>query len=164
MKGDLNRSVALRPVGPDDEAFLLDVYASARADELNLTPWDETQKDAFVKMQYEAQRTHYREKFPEAAYDVILLNGERAGRLYVLRAEAEDHIEIMDITLLRQYRNQGIATQLMRSLMDEARAHKKSLRIYVETFNPSLELFKQLGFAPIEEQGFNYLLEWRPVE
>lgn len=154
------RKVELRPVGPDDDAFLIEVYGSTRADELSQLSWDDAQKHTFVKMQSDAQHAHYHGKFPDAAYDVILINGERVGRLYVLRAE--DQIRIMDITLLPRCRGVGIGTLLVKTLMGEAAAAKKPLRIFVEHFNRSLRLFERLGFSRVEKIEFNYLLEWRP--
>lgn len=148
----------LRPVEPGDQSFLLKVYASTRAQELELVPWDEAQRQAFVTMQFEAQDEHYHSRFPDATYSVIMRNGEPAGRLYVLRNE--DQIRILDITLLPQYRNSGIGTPLIRSLMDEAGRLGKPLRIYLENFNPSRALFERLGFFQIDETDFNLLYEW----
>lgn len=152
----------LRPVEVGDRSFLLEVYASTRAKELELVPWDDAQRQAFVKMQFEAQDEHYRSRFPEATYSIIVHNGEPAGRLYVLRNE--DQIRILDITLLPQYRNSGIGTPLIRSLMDEAGKAGKPLRIYVENFNPSRALFERLGFSQIDETDFNLLYEWNAAK
>jgi hypothetical protein len=44
-------SPTLCPVQPDDQAFLLELYAVTRLDELELTDWNEEQKQAFIKMQ-----------------------------------------------------------------------------------------------------------------
>lgn len=148
----------LRPVEDGDRSFLLEVYASTRAKELELVPWDESQRQAFVKMQFEAQDEHYRAKFPDASYSIIVHDGEPAGRLYVLRTETQ--IRILDITLLPQYRNSGIGTPLIRSLMDEAGRLGLPLRIYVENFNPSRALFERLGFSQVDEADFNLLYEW----
>ena len=149
----------LRPVEDSDRSFLLEVYASTRATELELVPWDEAQRQAFVKMQFEAQDEHYRAKFPEASYNIIVHDGEPAGRLYVLRNETQ--IRILDITLLPQYRNSGIGTPLIRGLMDEAKSLGLPVRIYVENFNPSRALFERLGFSQIDETDFNLLYEWK---
>jgi hypothetical protein len=36
------------------------------------------------------------------------------------------------------------------------------VRIYVERLNPSLSLFKRLGFTSIEGTPSHFLMEWRP--
>jgi GNAT superfamily N-acetyltransferase len=152
------RKCSLRPVADADRTFLLQVYASTRAKELELVPWDDAQRQAFVQMQFEAQDEHYRAKFPAAEYSIVMHDSERIGRLYVLRAD--DQIRIMDLTIVPPFRSLGIGTQLIRELIEEATQAKLPLRIYVENFNPSTALFRQLGFKQIEETDFNVLYEW----
>ena len=49
--------------------------------------WDAAQKAAFVEMQFDAQHAYYQEHYAGAAFDVILVFGQPAGRLYVARAK-----------------------------------------------------------------------------
>jgi ribosomal protein S18 acetylase RimI-like enzyme len=153
--------ITLRDIEPQDEQFLLDVYASTRQEELARVPWSESQRDSFLRMQFLAQQSYYRERFPNADYKKILLNGMAAGRLYVLRDQ--NAINILDITVIPHQRNKGIGTTLIRELLNEATESGRRIQIYVETFNPSLKFFEQLGFCRIAEEGINYLLEWRPA-
>ena len=155
-------SITLREVTAEDEAFLLEVYASTRAMELSLVPWSDEQREAFLKFQFEAQHTHYRTQFPEASYQIIFNNTERVGRLYVLRDTTE--MRVLDITVMPQHRNAGIGTLLIRDLLTEAEQSGKPVSIWVEQFNPSRTLFQRLGFSKIEEDGYNYLMQWRPNE
>lgn len=156
---DHARLVTFRPVTPEDEPFLLRVYGSTRLEELALTNWDQAQRDAFVQMQFAGQQAHYSQTYPDAEHLIILLEGEPIGRLYVAEIEAE--IRIVDITILPEQRKAGIGTPIIRQLMGEAAAIEKSLRIYVETFNPSQRLFERLGFVKVDESGYSYLLAWR---
>jgi ribosomal protein S18 acetylase RimI-like enzyme len=151
--------ITLRVATNADEAFLREVYASTRAEELALVPWNEEQRAAFLRMQFDAQHFHYHSHFPDASYQIILQDGKPIGRLYVLRNEEE--IRIMDITLLPQNRNAGIGSSLIRELLQEADGASKPVSIWVENFNPSQSLFERLGFSKVEENGFNYLLEYR---
>jgi GNAT superfamily N-acetyltransferase len=151
--------VSLRPAVDDDQAFLLAVYAGTRADELALVDWDDARKAAFVRMQFEAQHAYYREQYPDAAFDVILLDGEAAGRLYLNRSP--DEIRIVDIALLPDRRGQGIGSVLMARIQDEAAREGKPLRIHVERFNPALRWYEKLGFAPVADRGVYLFLEWR---
>ena len=153
-------SITLRDASADDEAFLLEVYASTRAHEMALVPWTDEQREAFVKMQFAAQHAHYYEQYPEADFKLILQNGEPVGRIYLFRDQAT--IRILDITILPRYRNAGIGTTLLREIMSEATQSGKAVQIYVEHFNPSLRLFERLGFSIIEQDGINLLLECRP--
>jgi len=154
-------SITLRTVGPEDQPFLLAVYATTRAAELEMTPWTAEQREAFVRMQFLAQDSFYREKYTQGDFKVILRDGEPVGRLYVVRET--DLIRILDITVLADFRNSGIGSGLVQDLLDEAAKDGKRVRIYVETFNPSLALFQKRNFSVLEEDGINLLLEWKPA-
>ena len=137
------------------------VYASTRAEELAVVPWDAATKDAFVRMQFAAQDSFYRQHFPDATYDVVVVNGVPAGRLYVDRREAE--IRIIDIALLPEHRGHGIGTALLTPILDEADRTGKTVSIHVERDNPARRLYDRLGFVEVEEQGVYLLLERWPA-
>ncbi|MFY9607462.1 MAG: GNAT family N-acetyltransferase [Blastocatellia bacterium] len=151
--------VTFRPVGPDDEAFLLEVYAGTRLDELAVTPWDESQREAFLRLQFAAQQQHYQNHFPEADHQLIMVDERPVGRIYV--AKRSDEVRILDIALLPEERNRGIGSFLIKEVMAEASKAGKPVRIYVESLNPSLKLFERLGFSGVQDIGTHFLLEWR---
>jgi ribosomal protein S18 acetylase RimI-like enzyme len=151
--------LTLRPAEAADRDLLFRVYASTREDELALTNWDDAQRTAFLTQQFTAQATHYREHYPGAVFNLILLDGDPVGRLYLHRRPSE--VRIMDIALLPPHRNRGIATALLRDLQTEAAVAAKPLTIHVEQFNPALRLYTRLGFRPIAEHGVYLLMEWR---
>src|SRR5437773_3010769 len=152
-------SITLRDVTPEDDAFLREVYASTRAAEVEMVPWSEEQKAAFLKFQFEAQDSHYRTQFATADFQIIMNAGAPVGRFYVLRKT--DEIRILDITILPESRSQGIGTSLIGQLLDEAA--ERAVTIWVENFNPSQSLFRRLGFSVVQEDGFNQLLELRAL-
>lgn len=143
----------------DDVAFLQEVYASTRLDELTQLPWNEEQRSAFIRMQFTAQRQHYLKHYPNARQELILVGQQPIGRLYVNRGNG---IHILDFTILPEHRGHGIGSSIMKFLLEEAEEARKSVTIYVESFNPSRRLFERLGFAEIESDGINLLLE-RPA-
>ena len=152
-------AITLRPIRPDDLPFLSALYASTREQELAGVSWDAAQKAAFLQLQFNAQHAHYQEQFAGAAFDVILVDGQPAGRLYVNRAE--DEMRIVDIALLPGYCNRGVGTTLLRGLQSEAAAGGRPLRIHVERFNPALRLYLRLGFSQIVDRGVYLFMEWR---
>src|SRR5882672_3989068 len=95
-------SVALQSVALGDEAFLFEVYASTRTAELAATGWSEPQQESFLRMQFQAQDKHYRGNYPGADLQIIRVDGQPAGRLYIHRRAGE--IRIMDIALLPAFR------------------------------------------------------------
>jgi ribosomal protein S18 acetylase RimI-like enzyme len=137
------------------------VYASTRAEELAVAPWDDAQKDAFLRSQFEAQDAWYREHYADASFDVIVVDGEPAGRLYVHRGDRE--IRIVDIALLPEHRGIGIGTTLLRDLLAEADAAGKRVTIHVERFNPARRLYERLGFSIAEDRGIYLFLERPPA-
>ena len=153
-------TVSVRPIRPDDAAFLYEVYASTRTEELAVVDWDEAQKAAFLHMQFTAQHQFYQERYTRTDFLIILRDAVPVGRLYVARWQ--DEIRIVDIALLPPYRNTGIGTAILRDLLAEAAAAQKPVRIHVEKFNPALRLYERLGFAPIEDKGVYLFMEWSP--
>jgi ribosomal protein S18 acetylase RimI-like enzyme len=153
-------SVSLRPIGQEDQPFLLALYSSTRQQELAVLPWDEAQKAAFLQMQFDAQHAQYQEHYAGASFDIILVNGQPAGRLYVARWTGE--IRIVDIALVPECCDRGIGTGLVRQLQSEAAAAGKPLRIHVERFNPALRLYQRLGFREIADRGVYLFMEWSP--
>lgn len=153
-------AITLRAIAPDDAEFLLAVYASTRAEEMDQVPWTSEQKADFLRFQFEAQHRYYQEHFPAAAFDLIVVGDEPVGRLYVDRRE--DEIRLVDIALLPERRGSGLGSQLLDQLLNEAREASKLVRIHVEHNNPAMRLYLRLGFEKIEEQGVYHLMEWRP--
>lgn len=150
----------LRPVAAGDRAFLVELYASVREPELAHVPWDDATRRAFVEQQFAAQDVHYREHYPGATLDVIEVDGEPAGRLYVHRGPRD--IRIMDIALAPPFRRRGIGTALLDALIAEAQASGRTLSIHVEADNPARRLYQRLGFARAGEHGVYLLLERAP--
>jgi ribosomal protein S18 acetylase RimI-like enzyme len=151
---------SLRPIRPEDEAFLYEVYASTRADEMAITGWTAAQQQAFLQMQFKAQRQYYLQEYPSAEYHIIQRDGVDIGRRIVNRAGGE--ILLMDIALLPEYRNGGIGTALIRDLMAEAEQTDRPLRLHVEFFNRALRLYERLGFSKIGDVSVYFEMEWRP--
>ena len=150
----------LRPAGAEDRDVLLRVYASTREEELRLVDWSDDQKAAFVRQQFEAQDTYYREHYDAATFDVIEVDAEPVGRLYVARWE--DEIRIVDIALLPECRGRGLGTALLGALLDVAAEAGKRLSIHVEVNNPARRLYERLGFGAVEERGVHVLMEAAP--
>jgi ribosomal protein S18 acetylase RimI-like enzyme len=152
--------VHLRPARDADRAFLVELYASTREEELEQVEWDPGMRSAFVEQQFAAQDAHYRWNYPGATLDVIEVDGSLAGRLYVHRGPSD--IRIMDIALAPAFRGRGIGTQLLRDLMAEADASGRKLSIHVEVNNPARALYDRLGFRPAGEHGVYVLMERPP--
>jgi ribosomal protein S18 acetylase RimI-like enzyme len=152
--------ITLRPIRPDDEGFLYDVYASTRLDELATLGWSEPQREAFLRMQFRAQHQSYLTQFPMADFAIILHHERPIGRLYIERRA--DEMRGIDIALLPEYRRVGIGTAILQDLLAEAARDGKPFRIHVEKFNRAQRLYKRLGFTILDDDGAYLFMEWRP--
>ena len=153
--------MTLREAQASDRALLYAVYASTRTEELAVVPWNDAQKAAFLRMQFDAQDRHYREHYPAAAYLVIEDGGQPAGRLYVARSANE--IRILDIALLPEYRSRGIGGGLLRELLAEGDRDGKVIVLHVEQENRAQQLYERLGFRRVEDVGVYYRMERPPA-
>lgn len=157
---DIREALTLRPVTAGDIELLYRIYASTRAEELAQVAWGAAQKEAFLRMQFDAQHRYYQANYPGARFQVIMLGPHPAGRLYVHRRPAE--LRIVDIALLPEYRKRGVGSALLRELLAEADGAGLPVTIHVECFNPALRLYERLGFHRVEDKGVYYLLERSP--
>jgi ribosomal protein S18 acetylase RimI-like enzyme len=158
VSGSVADQVALRAVTDADRDFLVGVYGSTRDEELSQVVWPDGQREAFVRMQFEAQDTDYRARNPHGTFDVIEVGGRPAGRLYVDRRPGE--IRIVDIALLPEFRAGGVGEHLIGLLQQEAAASECILSIHVEVHNRAAGLYDRLGFTVASERGVYRRMEW----
>ncbi|NIR27709.1 MAG: GNAT family N-acetyltransferase [candidate division Zixibacteria bacterium] len=153
------QTISMRQVTPEDEAFLLELYASTRAD---VQAWEcsNEEKDAFLEMQYRIQEQFFQSQYPNADQSVIQNGEKRMGRLYT--AEDGKEIRILDITLLQEYRCSGIGSSVIGRVLEKAKKVRLPVRLMVERFNRARSLYERLGFQIIEDAGTHYLIEWTP--
>ena len=154
----IGTAVALRPATPEDRELLYRVYASTREEELAPVPWPAEAKEAFLRQQFEAQDAWWRTHYAGATFEVVVVDGRDAGRLYLWAGKRE--IRIVDVALLPEARGGGVGTRLLRGVPERARAAGKSVTIHVERMNPALALYERLGFRLVEDKGVYLFLSW----
>lgn len=151
--------ITLRPEQDGDEAFLLKVYASVREEELNHMSWAPETRSAFLEIQFRAMRHGYRSMYPQAEFSIVLLNQEPVGRMVVARSQQE--IRIVDIALLPASRGKGLGTQLIRQVLDQARAMRKPVVLTVRSNNRAANLYQRLGFQFVGHSGVDHAMRWQ---
>lgn len=155
--------LSLRPVSQADEPFLVALYGSTRDAELSQVEWAEGQREVFVRWQFDLQRREYDARFPDARYQLILIDGEPAGRIWI--GADEEQIRLLDIALLPQFQKRGAGTVLLGELIKEATHAGKMLRHMVLVLNDNAHRFyERLGFVVIEDVGAYKHMEWRNRE
>jgi ribosomal protein S18 acetylase RimI-like enzyme len=144
-------------IRPDDD-FLFRLYASTRQEEISAWGWNQTQQEAFLRMQFTAQRRWYDMAYAGAEHRLILENDQPIGRMLVQRAK--DAVELVDISLLPEHRNRGIGTALLGELIEESRKARVTVRLQVlRTNEGAIRLYRRLGFAIVSEDEVRYHME-----
>ena len=152
--------VTFRIIENSDDEFLFQLYASTRAEEMDaVIGWSEGDKEHLLRGQFHAQSHYYALGYIGAIHRIIQLDGVDIGRLIVNRAD--DHMRIIDLSLLPDYRGRGIGTDILRSLMNEAHGGKVPVRLAAIIGSPAARLYLRHGFLPVERRGYHVELEWK---
>ncbi|MEL7091705.1 MAG: GNAT family N-acetyltransferase [Pseudomonadota bacterium] len=153
--------VSFRIIENDDQPFLFRLFCSTRAPEMDaLIGWGDGDKQHFLEGQFAAQTQGYATNFIGAVHRIIQLDGVDVGRLIVNRAD--DHMRIIDLSLVPEARGKGLGTDILRSLLNEAHGGKVPVRLAVTPDNPAARLYVRHGFVARETRGYHVEMEWRP--
>lgn len=145
-------------VCPHHEAFLYELYVSTRVDEVTAWGWDESTRENFLQMQWNAQSRHFASEYPNVEHYVIRHNGQLVGRQ--MTSSTDEEILLIDIAILPQYRNQGIGTALIVELQELAKQTRKRLHLSVLTTSAAVSLYQRLGFVTDKENELYYFMKW----
>jgi len=156
---NLGDGLQLRPVLESDREFLFSVFESTRADEFARSGLDAERIAALLAEQFSMQDKYYRSHYPNGCFDVIVLNGHRAGRLY--HDWRGNEARLIDIALLPMYRGAGVGTRLLEAIVAHAAARAMPVVLYVEADNAVQALYRRLGFETVGQNGV-YLQMRRP--
>jgi ribosomal protein S18 acetylase RimI-like enzyme len=138
--------ISLSPVSGADRPFLQHLYRLVRWDEFAAAAWPDEMKNAFLDSQFELQRRGYQASNPDAEFYLISHGEAPIGRLYVDRSGVD--LELVEISLLPEWRGKGLGGDLLAVLQDEVRAGRFGhVRLTVTPNNPARRLYERLGFA-----------------
>ena len=153
-------TLTFKDVGPNDHAALFRLFAAVRAEELGMGGWDAGLRDQILRLQFDAQRRGYADRFPGADERMILRDGVPIGWLIVDRTGTRLHG--IDIGLLAEERRQGIGTQIIRALQEEAAGDGRPMTLTVKRQNVrAMALYVRLGFLTVSEDDVHLVMEWR---
>jgi ribosomal protein S18 acetylase RimI-like enzyme len=141
-------ALALRAAEPADAAFEQFLYASTRDD---LRPLGPEVFDGLVGMHCRAQSMTWRLEHPDAERKIVMVDGHPVGRMVV--DSSKFHIEVLDLAILPEHRNQGIGTAVLRTVIGQADRTLRPVRLQVEKQSRAIRFFDRLGFLPTAETG-----------
>lgn len=156
----ITESITLREAVAKDTPFLDRLYCDTRRAEVSAWGWSSEQQEWFLRMQFDAQRRSYQDRFPKALNLIVFRDDAPIGRL--LTCWEGPSMRLIDVALLSEHRRLGIGTFLLRSLLEECQARDCVLRLQVSKDNPAMRLYKRLGFVHIAGDQVYLQMEWRP--
>ena len=151
----------LRHVTEADSSFLFSLFLGEREHEFSGVPWSAEQTRQLLRMQFEAQQRHYRSHFPGAVDELVLVNGEAAGRLSLDRQA--DLFLVLDFALMPEFRRVGLGSRIIACVQADAAAHGKPVTGHVRRDNPAMYFWRKLGFTLTDEDALYFKMEWRSV-
>jgi ribosomal protein S18 acetylase RimI-like enzyme len=144
---------ALRPAQPADTDFEHVLYASTRDD---LRPLGPEVFDGLVGMHFRAQSMSIRLDHPQAERKIVMVQDAPVGRL-IIDASA-NHIEVIDVALLPEYRNCGLGTSVLQSVLAQADRVGWAIRLHVEKQSRAVRLYERLGFVICGDVGMYFAM------
>ena len=150
----------LRDERNEDDTFLRELYASTRIDELAGLGWSPAQREMFLRMQFDFQRTHYRQHYPDASFLIVLFDDQPIGRLYVHYASHD--VRVLDIALLPDARGRGVGRWLLENVIEQASRRGAAVTLHVSVGSPAQRLYERLGFRVVSDDAMNVFMERPP--
>ena len=138
MAGNLTTPTALRPGRPEDFDYCARLYFEAMEStirELNLT--------------MNAHATGFRERWDVTQVRIITRSGTDIGWLQSF--VKDDALFLGQLFVDSALRRQGIGTEVVKGLIEEATNADRAVTLGVVKTNPALRLYERLGFRTTHE-------------
>jgi ribosomal protein S18 acetylase RimI-like enzyme len=115
-------------------------------------------RDPFLELQFRAQRQDWTQRHLESEHDLILLDGDPVGRLWV--AWPAGGCRIVDLSLLPSHRRAGIGTAVVEDVLARADGAGAPVRLSAARDNAAgLAFWGRFGFATVAEDEMYAELE-----
>ena len=142
--------IGLRPGEREDRQYLWRLHRETMRDYVDKTwGWDET-----------FQRGMFDENFDPSSLLIIEKGDKPIGYISARRSGDEIFLAMIEIAPAQQ--NRGIASQLIKELLEEADRSQVPVKLYVLKVNPARRLYKRLGFQCTGETSTHYLMVREP--
>jgi ribosomal protein S18 acetylase RimI-like enzyme len=152
----MTASVTRRAATEEDEAFLFELFKAVRSPEFAFVGVAPAQLDLLMNIQYGGQKQTYSVQYP-GGNEIVLLDGMAIGRIWLFRGAAEH--QLVDISLMPEFRNRGIGRALVSEAIGAARAAGVRLCCSVAVTNAaSLRFHERLGFEIVGADEMYYEL------
>lgn len=135
----------------EDRDFLFGLFCRSLALDNPLLLLPRKERDPLLRRLFDAREERLRATYTLADFDVLAIDGKPVGSLYVDRGKKE--FVLIDISILPDYRDQGIGTAVLSSLLEEAGRLVLPVRARVLHRSPAWRLWQRLGFELTGNDG-----------
>jgi ribosomal protein S18 acetylase RimI-like enzyme len=150
----------LRAATPEDAGFLYRLFAANKSEEMANWGWTPEQQEHLVRLQFRSQTYTYRTEYPHATDEIVEVDAQPVGRLYLDRRPTE--ILIVDIAVLPEFQRRGLATTLLRIPITEVAGTGRRVLAHTAPGNTRVQrLNERLGFVKIGQEGPYYVYVWQ---
>jgi ribosomal protein S18 acetylase RimI-like enzyme len=150
--------IARRRETPQDETFLRRLIVDTVARELGAEAWPEPMRGHLLGIQFDSRRQSLRANYPDAASDVIEMDGRGAG--WIVVATMPHEIRLVEIMVAAEFRRQGIGTAVIGEVLAAAASAGKPVRLQVNATNlAAIRLYERLGFRRIDGDEVQHVME-----
>lgn len=141
---------SFRPVTFDDFDFIFELKKqSFKCYVEKIWGWEDNDQKERLRKDLEENLEHKR---------IITLRGKDIG-VYVAHITETGDLFINDISLLKEYQNKGIGTDILKKQLEENK--NKGIRTILQVFkdNKAKQLYEKLGFKIYNETETHYQME-----
>ena len=151
--------ISLRPEVEEDFKFIEELVFAVREREAGFRGLILSERTNLLKEQARLQIEHYRRVYPRAHFMIIEADEKAIGRYYV--HHAEDHLLIVELSILPSFQGYGIGRQLIKSVQAEAMRTGLPIRLSVEIGNPAISFYEGMGFEQVRTEQSHHAMVWR---
>ena len=154
-------TVSCRMETADDQPFLRQLIIETVSEELGAQTWPEPLRSQLLELQYRARRSGAGPGLPGRASQILVADDEDAGWLLV--AESDDEIRIVEIMVASPKRRSGIGSAAIATVLARAARERKPVRLLVTATNAgAIRLYRRLGFRQMGDDPVQHAMEWIP--
>jgi len=153
----VNPAIAFRKVTDNDLPLLMEIFLHSRLHELEPTGWTDAQKRLFLQSQFSLQQRYFLQQYPDADFLLAKRCDIDIGRIYIEHGIAQLHV--IDIALLPPFREHGIGTHILHTVIEQARQQNKPVSLHVEKSNRAVRLYQRLGFCICADKGLHWKMQ-----
>ena len=158
-EGSLGK-ITTRPSVAEDSALMLELYASTSKDVLDDLGWTIGSQRTFVIMQAQTEEWNRGRLYPGMDRLTICVDDMPVGRLLVCMRNNVLHL--VDLSLLPRFRGNGIGTQLLSEILEEARNARVPVKVKIRKNSGAIRFVERLDFGTPTDLGSNVELTWMP--